>query len=146
MDKQLSDNLNKYLANLGVAYIKLHNLHWNIIGKDFQTVHQYLEELFNILPGYMDDIAELLKQYDVQPLASMKEYLKVSELQELPSEEIYSSEVLKIVLEDLSLLFKQADAIRTIADQDDLYIVVSKMEDHILDYKKNIWFISAMLK
>ena len=29
MNKELTKSVNAYIANIGVGYIKLHNLHWN---------------------------------------------------------------------------------------------------------------------
>lgn len=30
-----AEELNRYLANLQVMFIKLHNLHWNVVGTNF---------------------------------------------------------------------------------------------------------------
>ena len=40
MKKELVNLSNAYLANIGVAYIKLHNLHWNVVGSQFKAVHE----------------------------------------------------------------------------------------------------------
>ena len=34
--------LNTYLANLAVINIKIHNLHWNVVGSQFVAVHEFL--------------------------------------------------------------------------------------------------------
>ena len=34
-----------YLANLAVWNAKLHNLHWNVVGRAFVQVHEYTEGL-----------------------------------------------------------------------------------------------------
>ena len=39
--------LNTYLANLAVLNIKIHNLHWNIVGSQFVSVHEYLESEYD---------------------------------------------------------------------------------------------------
>ena len=45
MKPNLSAALNVYLANIGVEYVKLHHLHWNVVGSQFKAVHEYLETL-----------------------------------------------------------------------------------------------------
>ena len=35
MKKELVQQVNSYVANLGVVYIKTHNLHWNVFGLQF---------------------------------------------------------------------------------------------------------------
>ena len=146
MSNKIYNEMNRYLANAGVFYVKLHNLHWNVVGKDFKPVHEYLESLYDAFAEVYDAVAENLKMHGEQPLASMKEYLAVASIQELPSKELPSGEVLKIALADLEALKAQAESIRKDADKDDLYDIVDLMEDQLGNYNKTIWFISAMLK
>ena len=72
MKKELATQVNAYLANIGVSYIKLHNLHWNVVGSQFKAAHEYLETLYDALADVLDAIAELLKMNGEAPLASMK--------------------------------------------------------------------------
>lgn len=146
MKKELAVKLNRYLANVGVSYVKLHNLHWNVVGKDFKPVHEYLETLYDAFAEVLDSVAELLKMNDEVPAASMKEYLELADVKELPSVEVHSSEVLKVVLADMELLKGLVEDIRKEADEVDDYAVVSAMEGDLEQYSKTIWFLKAMLK
>ena len=146
MKKELSTSLNTYLADLGVLYFKLHNLHWNVVGRDFKQVHEYLETLYDGVSDVLDEAAELLKMQGAQPLASLKDYLAAASLQELPSAELHSGEVLSIVHGDLAALRDQAQQIRTAAAAEDNYAVVSMMESHLAQYNKTLWFVEAMQK
>ncbi|MBP3654390.1 MAG: DNA starvation/stationary phase protection protein [Oscillospiraceae bacterium] len=146
MKKELSLNMNRYLANIGVNYIKLHNLHWNVVGKNFKSVHEYLESLYDGLANSLDKVAELLKMHGEVPAASMKEYLELASIEELPSVELHFDEILAVVLKDLQLMKAQAEEIRKMADEDDVYDIVGAMEDDLGEYNKAIWFLKAMLK
>ncbi len=146
MKKELAANLNRYLANIGVSYVKLHNLHWNVVGSDFKAVHEYLETLYDAFADVLDSVAELLKMNDVAPAASMKEYLALADIEELSSAEIKSSQALEIVLADMETLKAQAEAIRKEADAEDDYAVVGAMEGDLEEYSKTIWFLRSMLK
>ena len=86
-----------YLANVGVLYVKLHNLHWNVVGKDFKPVHEYLETLYDGFADVFDAVAETIKMHDAQPVASLKGYLEIATIQEADSVELHSSDVLAIV-------------------------------------------------
>lgn len=146
MKKELATALNTYLADMGVLYIKLHNLHWNVVGSDFKQVHEYLETLYDGIAGVLDEVAELLKMQGEQPLASLKEYLAASSIQELSSSELRSREVLQIVHDDMVTLRDQARQIRLAAVSEDAYDVVSMMESHLAQYHKTLWFVQAMQK
>ena len=145
MNKILKEKLNKYLADTAVMYIKLHNLHWNVYGMQFKGVHEYLEVLYDATTEKMDEIAELLRMHGEYPAASLKDYLALSSVKELPSEAIAIKEALSIVLEDIKMMDKEAKDIRTTADKEDAFDIVAMMEDYCAEYQKTIWFISSML-
>lgn len=146
MKNELTAQLNIYLANISVMYTKLHNLHWNVVGSQFKAAHEYLETLYNSMSDVLDSTAELLKMNGETPLASMKDYLAASTIQELDSSELEVSKVLQIVLEDMEALKVQAAAIRSCANGDDQFDAANKMENDLENYSKTIWFIRSMLK
>lgn len=146
MKTELSTALNQYLANVAMEYVKLHNLHWNVVGSSFKQVHEYLETLYDGFADVLDGVAELLKMHDIQPLASMKDYLAAATIQELGSVELSTREALGIARGDLLVLKTQAESIRSAADADDVYDVVAAMEEQLSDYNKTLWFLQAMGK
>jgi len=137
--------LNKYLADTAVMYIKLHNFHWNIYGMQFKGVHEYLEALYDVFTENMDAIAELIRMHGEYPAASMADYLKISNIKELPSEKIAIKTALSMALEDLEYLENEAKDIRVKADEVDAFDIVAMMEDHCAYYQKTIWFIRSIL-
>ena len=146
MEKELLKNLNKYLSNLGVLYIKLHNLHWNVVGINFKATHEYFETLYDGISASLDSVAEVIKMHERTPLASLKTYLELSTIEELPSVEVDNKTSLKIVLEDFIKMKSLVEEIRQIADKEDLYDIVTLVEGELEQYNKSIWFIKAMLK
>ena len=146
MKNELSAALNQYLANVAVGYVKFHNLHWNVVGSSFKQVHEYLETLYDGFADILDSVAELLKMHDVQPLASLKDYLAAATIQELDSDERPIHEVLDIARGDLLALKAQAESIRSAADAADAYEGGAAMEDQLSTYHRTLWFLQAMGK
>ena len=146
MKKELVLKVNKYLANINVNYVKLHNLHWNVLGLQFKPVHEYLEGLYDSMHEVFDEVAELLKMNGEYPLASLKDFLAVSEISELESKDYNVKESLEIALADIKLLKANALELRALASEDDFYPLQVMMEDHLGNYNKVIWFIESMLK
>ncbi len=146
MKNELSSALGRYLANAGVLYVKLHNLHWNVVGPDFRQTHEYLETLYDSLADVLDAVAELLKMHGVYPPASLKEYLELATLEELGSEDRRCGDALAIVQQDLAVLKVQAEEIRALAEGEGLYDAVSAMEEQLSGYNKTLWFLQAMGK
>jgi len=137
--------LNEYLSDLHILNVKLHNLHWNVVGKQFVQIHEFTEELYDDLFEKYDEIAEVMKMRNEKPLAKVADYLKNSSVQELDKDEYSSTEVLEILQNDFSKLKGLATDIRNSADQDGDFEIVAILEDHVAGYSKNLWFISAML-
>ena len=146
MRKNLVLEVNKEIANLGVLYIKFHNLHWNVIGGQFKPVHEYLEVLYDSLSDSLDEVAELLKINGEYPVASLREFLELSEIQELESKDVNYKDALVIALEDLQVISRQAKVVRVLALEDDLIGLVDSMEGIISNIEKESWFIRSMLK
>ena len=146
MKKELVLKSNKYLANINVNYVKLHNLHWNVLGLQFKPVHEYLEGLYDSMHEVFDEVAELLKMNGEYPLASLKDFLAVSEIKELESRDYSVKESLEIALADIKVLKENALELRKLAAEEDFYPLQVMMEDHLANYNKVVWFIESMLK
>ncbi|MCW6679034.1 DNA starvation/stationary phase protection protein [Anaerococcus sp. NML200574] len=139
--------LNTYLANLAVLNIKIHNLHWNIVGSQFVSVHEYLESEYDKAGERLDEVAELIRMSGEFPVANLKEYLEISTIKEIEtSKEVSIKEALEIVLSDIKLQKELALEIRKEADEADNFPVANVMENHIEDYNKQIWFVESSLK
>ncbi len=139
-------SVNQYLANLAVWNIKLHNLHFNVEGHQFKAVHEFLEEIYDEAFEYYDAVAELMKQQDEMPVVTMKEYLKLATMKEIEAKSFPIKEAVKILIDDLELMTKEALAIREEADEEDNFLLANMMEDHVEYYAKQLWFSKSYLK
>ena len=147
MRKELVLEVNRQIANLGVGYIKFHNLHWNVVGGQFKPVHEYLEVLYDSFSDSLDEVAEVLRMKDEYPVASLKGFLELSQIKEIEeSQDIHYEKVLKIVLDDLSVIKNQAKIVRNLAIEDDIIVLIDSMEGIISSIDKELWFIRSMLK
>lgn len=137
--------MNEYLSNLAVLNVKLHNVHWNIVGPQFVQVHEFTESMYDDMFEKFDAVAELMKMRDFSPLAKMADYLEHATIDELDQDQFSRDEVLQIVQEDLYKMKALATEIRNEADEDGDFEVVGEFEEHVAGYSKNLWFIKAML-
>ncbi len=136
----------KYLSNLGVLIVKFHNVHWNVVGKQFVRIHNFTEELYDQVIEDFDEVAELLKMKEVMPLSTLTEYLENATVQEIKAKDFSVKESLEIVKSDLETMRTLATEIRNLADEEGDFETVALFEDYVAFYSKNIWFASAMLK
>ena len=146
MKKELVKQVNHYVANLGVSYIKMHNLRWNVVGLQFKPTHEYLEEVYDEYADYLDEVAELLRMEGELPLASLKDYLAVASIKELETKEVSIEGALSTLLSDMKALREEARKLREAADEEGNFSLVAMMEDHIANFNKRIWFVEVMVK
>ena len=139
------EKMNTYLANLAVLNTKLHNLHWNVEGKQFMQVHLFTEDLYTDFFEKYDEVAELLKMKGESPLVKLSEYQEASTIEELDSKKFGVDEVLNEVLADLKEMKKLAEEIRNEADEAGDFEVVGEFEEHVAGYSQNIWFVRSMV-
>ncbi len=140
------DSMQKYLSNLAVLNIKLHNIHWNVVGNQFMMVHQFTEGIYDKLFEQFDEVAELLKMKGVMPLSTMAEYLENASIQEVKAKDFSIKESLETVKKDLEAMKELAVSIRNGADEAGDFEAVAVFEGYVADYSKNIWFLDSMLK
>lgn len=142
---KLKKEFDTYLADLAVITFKLHNLHWNVKGLQFKSIHEFTEDLYNQTFEYFDEIAEHEKMYGYLPENKLSSYLATTNIQETDQSSFTATEVLEILTSDLESLRKEATDLRNAADAEGWFSAVSVFEDHVAYYNKQLWFIKEML-
>jgi len=146
MANNILNKTNKYLADIAVSDIKIHNLHWNVVGPQFKAVHEFLEGIYDSYSEALDEVAEFIKINGAYPAASLKEYLELSDIEELGKEDIKIENAVRLALENQQALREDALSLRAEADKEDCFSLVNLLEDQIEAYNKNIWFLESTLK
>lgn len=136
--------LNSFLANLMIMNIKLHNIHWNVIGMNFMQVHNFTEALYDEFFTRFDDVAELIKMRGETPLGSLAEYLEEGTIKESNLTTWIDRFVVHALIEDFEILLEQANDIRE-SEEDD-FVVAAAFDDIIGWLTKNLWFLNSMRK
>lgn len=137
--------LNQYLSNLAVWNVKLHNVHWNVVGRQFMPIHQFTEAMYDDVFEKYDDVAELIKMKGENPLVTMKDYLANATIAESAATKFSATAALETVRDDMQKMKELATEIRNVADAAGDFETVAKFEDHVAGYTKNLWFLRAML-
>lgn len=145
MENQVND-LNVLLADLNVFYRKLQNYHWNIIGKDFFTIHEKLEEYYNEINEQIDEIAEHILMLGGEPLGTMQDYLNTTCIKEAKNEKIKDDIMFENVIKDLETLLKKVTEIKKKADDINNYATSSLMDEYISNYIKKLWMLKQMME
>ena len=139
-------NLNTFLSDLEVMTVKLQNYHWYVSGKGFFITHEKLEEYYEEMREEIDEVAEHILAKGYEPLATMKDFLQNSEIQEAKNEKIKSLEIIKSIIKDLETLKNKAIEIKKEADNKSDYATSAMMDDYLKNYSKKLWMLNECLK
>jgi len=136
--------MQKVLSDIAVLNVKLHNIHWNVVGPQFVEIHEYTEKLYTGFFEDYDELAERIKMLGGFPLASMEDYLKKTSIRELASKKMNADDAFKVVYEDLDTLRSQYAALREAADSEGDFITVALAESEVGELDKELWFIRSI--
>jgi len=133
--------LNQQVANWTVAFTKLHNFHWYVKGPNFFSLHTKFEELYDEASQYIDDLAERILATGGNPVATLKESLELSIIEEA-GKGYKAEEMVEELLKDFDNISKQLEQAIEVASnaEDDV------TEDMFIGMQTNIDKHNWMLK
>lgn len=141
---KLIAQLNELVSTYSVLYTKLHNYHWYVTGPSFFTLHEKFEELYNEITANLDEVAERILTKGGKPVATLKEHLELSRVQEASGSE-KSEEMVQTIIDDFQSTMKLIkEAMEEAANQGD-----DRTEDMLnatfQSLEKHTWMLSAFL-
>lgn len=144
MPQDLNKELNKLVATWSVLYTKLHNYHWYVTGNAFFTLHAKFEELYNEVTLNFDDTAERILTKGGEPVATLKEYLELSHIEEATGKET-PDEMVATTISDFEKQMKALNnAMQLAAEEGD-----DRTEDLLnamyQSLEKHTWMLRAFL-
>ncbi|ALC82094.1 MULTISPECIES: Dps family protein [Bacillus] len=144
MSERLNEAVNKQVANWTVMYVKLHNYHWYVKGKDFFTLHEKFEELYTEAATYIDDLAERLLALDGAPVATMKESLELASVKEANGNE-NSEQMVQSIYDDFSIIGEELKSGIGLAEEVDDETTGDLLLSIHRTIEKHNWMLKAYL-
>ena len=144
--EEVIKNLNEFLCDLEVMNVKLQNYHWNVQGKGFFISHEKLEEYYDEIRVQIDEIAEHILSLGYQPLGTMQDFIKNSQLQEAKNERIKSLPIMHNVIEDLRMMRNKVTQIKELAEEQKDYGTSALMDGYLANYSKKLWMLNETIK
>ena len=144
--EEIIRNLNEFLCELEVLNVKLQNYHWNVQGKGFFITHEKLEEYYNEIRVEIDEIAEHILALGYQPLGTMQDFMKNSEIQEAKNEKIKTIPIVKNLIQDFEILKQKALKMKKESEKQTDYATSALMDNYLENYAKKLWMLNETIK
>lgn len=143
MTKELESKLNLYLANQMIDYVKKHNLHWNLKGTQFFTLHAKLEELYDEANDILDEVAERILALGGNPVSNMKEALAMATIKELDGGPKSADETIRALVSDTDYWIKDSKEIVELAEKEGDGVTADIFNGFTKGYQKLAWMLKA---
>ena len=143
-NKKLDTQLNELVATWSVLYTKLHNYHWYVSGPSFFTLHTKFEELYNEVTLNLDVIAERILSRGGKPVATLKEHLDTSIINEASGKETAEEMVANIVA-DFQKIMEAIEKGMDLATEEGDDRTEDILNAQFQSLEKHSWMLSAFL-
>ncbi|MGE7765971.1 Dps family protein [Peribacillus sp. NPDC096540] len=141
--KKLGKLVNKEIANFSILYTKIHNYHWFVNGPHFFELHQKLEELYKEVTSNYDELAERLLAIGEKPVATLKEYLELTTIEEATGNE-NTEDMVQSVISDFEKLSEEFLEIIAVAEEEDP-VTADMLTGMKKSLNKHAWMLRAYL-
>lgn len=139
---KLIENLNKQIADWSVLYVKLHHFHWYVKGEHFFTLHEKFEEYYNEAAERVDELAERVLSINGKPVATMKEYLALTSIDEANGTESMF-EMVAIIAADFEKMLGDLKAGISLAQEQGDESTADMLIAIHTELEKHIWMLKA---
>lgn len=143
---QICDLLNHDLADAYLLVIKTKKYHWDVVGPQFRTLHEMLEEQYQALSENVDAIAERVRTLGGFPLGTAEGFLKHSSIQEHPNDIPNATEIVARLSADHEQIVRN---MRKQVDQLDEELGDKATADFLIDmiqaHEEMAWMLRSFL-
>ena len=137
--------LNQAVADLYVAHVALHQVHWYMRGRGFLVWHPKMDEYMDALDGHLDEISERLITLGGSPFSTLTEFLQHSEIEEEEGEFRNVEESLERVLAIYRYLITLFQKALDVTDEEGDDVTNDIFVGAKAELEKTVWMIAAEL-
>ncbi|MDF2713135.1 MAG: Ferritin Dps family protein [Paenibacillus sp.] len=142
--KSVVETINKQIANWGVLYVKIHNYHWFVKGKQFFTLHEKFEELYKEADLRIDELAERVLSIKGRPIATMKEMMAEASIKEASGDES-ADQMVKTIVKDFQTMIGEMRKAIDLAEEAGDHTSADMMTGVQNSLEKHVWMLEATL-
>ncbi|WP_323704177.1 Dps family protein [Mammaliicoccus sp. Dog046] len=143
-NKEVIEVLNKQVAEWTVLYTKLHNYHWYVKGPNFFSLHEKFEELYNEASVYIDDLAERILAIEGHPIATLKEALEWSVIEEA-EKNLSANQMVEQLSKDFTTVIAQLEEGIQLAEKLNDDMTGDMLLSMVTSLEKHNWMLKSFL-
>ena len=142
MDDTLVIEMKKLLASTFSLYLKAHGFHWNVMGSNFPQYHDFFGDIYEMVHGEVDDVAEQIRQLGSFAPASLERFSALT----LVTDDLGIPEPVDMIWRlkgDNDTVMSQIDLCNSLAEEAVNIALANFLQDMQMAHSKLAWKLAA---
>jgi len=142
--KSLALRLSEALSDSYMLYLKTQNVHWNIVGPMFYSVHELTEKQYLDMAEAIDDIAERIRAIGFTAPGSFQEFSQYTIIKESTGKAESESMIASLVEGNEMCARRLREAVAEAEKVDDVK-TADLLTDRIGQHEQNAWMLRSLI-
>jgi len=142
--QKVADELQHFLADTYILYLKTQNFHWNVKGSNFYSYHKMFEGQYTELAESIDEIAERVRAIGCYVPGSFAQFSQLASLKEERTQ-LSAKDMLKSLAEDHEVMADHAMQVMAKAQKAKDEATADLMIQRIQVHEKTAWMLRSSL-
>jgi len=141
----LDQLLETYSDNFVNSY-RAHSCHFNIVGKQFYSLHKLLQKIYEDSESIQDDLGELIRALGAFAPETIGEILSLADLEDEQAAGSEWTDLIELVLAGQEHMIESYRRLEEIADEENNEDIGNFAQDRIRQHKKFAWMLRSTLE
>ncbi len=141
----VGEKLAHLLADLYIIYVQTQNFHWNLVGKEFYSLHLLLEKQYQDLSLVIDELAERIRALGLHVDGSLAGFQSLSSIRE-PRLVMPIPDALEHLLTNQEVVVRHARQVGSLADNHADHATVDFIGRLLGLLEKSGWMVRSQLE
>ena len=142
----IAKGLNGLLADTFTLYLTTHNVHWNVTGPMFNTLHTMFMAQYTELWNAVDPIAERVRALGYPAIGSFADFAKASTLPDAPAQPPKAKEMIRILVTGHEAVARTARALFPLVDEASDEPSADLLTQRLDVHEKAAWMLRSLLE
>ncbi len=143
--KELVEVLKTLVADLYHVQLKTQNVHWNVTGPQFQSIHLMTETQYTEAFNSVDEVAELIRTLGERAPGSFSEYAELTSIDDNQMFGFKAEDMLKELINSNKALLLTTEKAFEMAQKAEHEPSVGLLSAELSRLEKNIWMLNSSL-
>ena len=139
--RNLTAELNVFLADVFAIYIKTKNFHWHVSGPHFRGYHLLLDEQVEQVFAMTDDIAERVRKLGGTTIRSIGHVARLKHVADNDGEYVEPLDMIGELREDNQALVARMIEIHDLCNEANDVATANLLENWIDQTQRRVWFL-----